>query len=182
MKIRLILLALSVTGALAEESAPFAIHAARVGDAPIVTEDMLAGPDGESINGPTLIRVPDWVKNPLGRYYLYFAHHAGKYLRLAYFSFVGHRPERILATRVDLKGPPAAWRARGVVEVLKPERDWEGARYPLAYSNGGISRTRVNELRDPGVFREGGAAWLLYATAGEHGLGLARRDYPETLP
>ena len=28
--------------------------------------------------------VPDWVKNPLGRYYLYFAHHQGKYVRMAY--------------------------------------------------------------------------------------------------
>lgn len=35
-------------------------------------------------NGPSLIRVPAWVKNPLGRYYLYFAHHNGKYIRLAY--------------------------------------------------------------------------------------------------
>ena len=311
---------------------------------------MLAGTDGASINGPSVIRVPGWVKNPLGRYYLYFAHHAGKYIRLAYadqlagpwkihkggvqqldaqtalsghiaspeavidekmqriflfyhggnpapkkaaatdgnpeagqitsgsvstdgmhfeplnrvvgpaylrvfsrggewfalnhtgvlrraaklgepfepiapmigadiiaavdpaalgepgatpaanrptqgpfrysmrhvgtdvagdlltvyFSCVGHRPERILATTVELKGPPETWRAHGVFEVLRPERDWEGARYPLAYSNGGISRTRVNELRDPAIYREGGAAWLLYSTAGEHGLGLAR--------
>lgn len=38
----------------------------------------------ENINGPSLIRVPDWVENPLGRYYLYFAHHNGTYIRLAY--------------------------------------------------------------------------------------------------
>ncbi len=38
----------------------------------------------ENINGPSVIRVPDWVDNPLGRYYLYFAHHQGKYIRLAY--------------------------------------------------------------------------------------------------
>ncbi|MGY8946494.1 MAG: hypothetical protein ACKVJS_05510 [Flavobacteriales bacterium] len=29
------------------------------------------------ISSPTLIRVPDWVKNPLGKYYLYFSHHQG---------------------------------------------------------------------------------------------------------
>jgi hypothetical protein len=45
---------------------------------------------------------------------------------------------------------------------------------PLAYSRGDISRTRVNELRDPVVFRKGAAAWLLHSTAGEHGIGLAR--------
>lgn len=37
-----------------------------------------------NINGPSLIRVPEWVPNPLGRYYLYFAHHEGRYIRLAY--------------------------------------------------------------------------------------------------
>ena len=39
---------------------------------------------GENINGPSLIRVPDWLPNPLGRYYLYFAHHHGTFIRLAY--------------------------------------------------------------------------------------------------
>jgi hypothetical protein len=51
---------------------------------PIIRPEMLPGRDGENINGPSLIRVPAWVKNPLGRYYLYFAHHNGKYIRLAY--------------------------------------------------------------------------------------------------
>ena len=37
-----------------------------------------------NINGPSLIKVPDWIPNPLGRYYLYFAHHAGDMIRLAY--------------------------------------------------------------------------------------------------
>ena len=39
---------------------------------------------GSNINGPSLIRVPDWLPNPLGKYYLYFAHHKGEYIRLAY--------------------------------------------------------------------------------------------------
>jgi len=50
---------------------------------PIIRPDMDAGL-GENINGPSLIRVPAWVKNPLGRYYLYFAHHQGDFIRLAY--------------------------------------------------------------------------------------------------
>jgi len=37
-----------------------------------------------NINGPTVMRVPDWIENPLGAYYLYFAHHKGSYIRLAY--------------------------------------------------------------------------------------------------
>lgn len=39
---------------------------------------------GDNVNGPSLIRVPDWVPAPLARYYLYFAHHDGRYIRLAY--------------------------------------------------------------------------------------------------
>jgi hypothetical protein len=39
---------------------------------------------GSNINGPCLIRVPDWVPDPLGRYYLYSAHHHGTYIRMAY--------------------------------------------------------------------------------------------------
>lgn len=50
---------------------------------------LLVSPDsheslGSNINGPSLIKVPDWVNDPLGRYYLYFAHHQGKFIRLAY--------------------------------------------------------------------------------------------------
>ncbi len=342
---------LAVSAGAAE--APFAVRASRVGETPIIREDMLPGDEGASINGPSLIRVPAWVKNPLGKYYLYFAHHAGKYLRLAYadkvegpwkifaggvqrldaqtavsghiaspdaiideqthriylfyhggnphkkgsspndpdgeagqvssvsvsadgihfkplnvvvgpaylrifthggqwfslnhsgmlrraprlgepfenvakiigrdiadavdparlgepgatpaenrpfngpfryairhvgldlrgdrlvvyFSFVGHRPERILCTSIEMTGPPETWKAKGTYEVLRSETEAEGVKYPLAYSNGGISRTRVHELRDPGVLRDGEEAWLVYSIAGEHGLGLARLNY-----
>ena len=38
---------------------------------------------GSNINGPSLIRVPDWIEEPLGRYYLYFADHKGACIRLA---------------------------------------------------------------------------------------------------
>jgi len=37
-----------------------------------------------NINGPSLIKVPAWVAEPLGTYYLYFAHHRGDYIRMAY--------------------------------------------------------------------------------------------------
>lgn len=39
---------------------------------------------GDNINGPSLIRVPSWISKPLGKYYLYFAHHKGAYIRMAY--------------------------------------------------------------------------------------------------
>lgn len=39
---------------------------------------------GDNINGPSLIATPDWLPNRLGRYYLYFGHHNGQFIRLAY--------------------------------------------------------------------------------------------------
>ncbi len=71
-------------------------RAERVGDSPLVHEGLSARlaevSGGEeryvNINGPSLIRVPSWVENPLGRYYLYFAHHKGDHIRLAYADAV----------------------------------------------------------------------------------------------
>lgn len=51
---------------------------------PVITPGMIEGEGGMNINGPSLIRVPDWLASPLGKYYLYFAHHKGRYIRLAY--------------------------------------------------------------------------------------------------
>lgn len=56
----------------------------RLPNNPIIRPEMLPGHDGDNINGPSLIRVPAWVPHPLGKYYLYFAHHGGHYIRLAY--------------------------------------------------------------------------------------------------
>lgn len=39
---------------------------------------------GDNINGPSVIRTPAWLPNPLGKYLMYFAHHGGQYIRLAY--------------------------------------------------------------------------------------------------
>jgi len=49
---------------------------------PIITPDMDERM-GRNIGGPSLIRVPPWLPNAMGRYYLYFADHKGDYIRLA---------------------------------------------------------------------------------------------------
>jgi hypothetical protein len=51
---------------------------------PIVRPEMLPRSDGDNINGPSLIRAPAWLPKRLGEYYLYFAHHRGSYIRLAF--------------------------------------------------------------------------------------------------
>jgi hypothetical protein len=68
---------------LAEDAARFSV-ARRLPGSPIIRPAMLPGTDGANINGPSLIRAPSWLPNRLGTYYLYFAHHNGKYIRLAY--------------------------------------------------------------------------------------------------
>ncbi|HEU5086136.1 MAG TPA: hypothetical protein VFT99_01780, partial [Roseiflexaceae bacterium] len=59
------------------------IDAVRCARNPLITAAM-SPTIGDNINGPSVIRVPDWVDQPLGRYYLYFAHHGGDHIRLAY--------------------------------------------------------------------------------------------------
>lgn len=50
---------------------------------PIITLDLSPTLEG-NINGPSLIQAPPWLDKPLGKYYLYFAHHIGSYIRVAY--------------------------------------------------------------------------------------------------
>jgi len=59
------------------------VRVERLGDGPLVDASTHSS-IGENIQGPSLIRVPDWIENPLGRYYLYFADHKGQYIRMAY--------------------------------------------------------------------------------------------------
>ena len=60
-----------------------AIRARRLSPDPIIRPHMDERM-GSNINGPSLIRAPDWIEAPLGRYYLYFADHKGAYIRLAF--------------------------------------------------------------------------------------------------
>ncbi len=57
--------------------------AMRLKQNPLITVDTSASLGG-NVNGPTVIRIPDWVDRPLGRYYMYFANHMGTFIRLAY--------------------------------------------------------------------------------------------------
>ena len=70
-----------VSSSYAADSADFTIT--RLAGGPIITPDMDELMGG-NVQGPSLIKVPDWVENPLGNYYLYFADHRGTYIRMAY--------------------------------------------------------------------------------------------------
>lgn len=66
--------------------------ARRFADNPLISVASHPGLDG-NVNGPSIIKAPLWLPRRLGRYYMYFAHHQGTYIRLA--------------TADDLEGP---WR------------------------------------------------------------------------
>ena len=71
----------------AQAAEPPSITVTRLGDGPIITPEMDTRMGG-NIQGPSLIKVPDWIENPLGNYYLYFADHRGTYIRMAYANEV----------------------------------------------------------------------------------------------
>ena len=92
---------------------------------------------------------------------------------LVFFTQRGDAPEHILLSRIDLAGDWRTWTETPPVEVLRPERDWEGAGLPAEPSRGGAIDVPVNQLRDPAIHEEDGRSWLLYTVAGERGIALA---------
>ena len=64
-------------------------------------------------------------------------------------------------------------------EVLKPEKEWEGANLPLYKSVASAINTPVNQLRDPALFIEGGKNYLLYSVRGENGIGIVQFSIKE---
>ena len=87
---------------------------------------------GVNLNGPSVIEVPGWVLNPLGKYYLYFAHHRGRYIRMAYGN--------------DLMGPWTIHRP-GVLNVTET---------PFAHSDLSLDQARAqpgfNPLNSPYLY------------------------------
>ena len=100
------------------------VRVERLLDAPIITPETHPSL-GSNIQGPSLIRVPDWVTTRLGRYYLYFADHKGSYIRLAYADQVTgpwtvHPPGslQLAESRFPTKAPPAPWWGVARIRVL----------------------------------------------------------------
>ncbi len=90
-----------------------------------------------------------------------------------FWTQVGEAPERILLNSIDLSGDWMSWTETEPVEVLRPERDWEGADAPLEPSVRSTAYGHVNQLRDPAIYEEDDRVFLLYAVAGESGIAIA---------
>lgn len=75
--------ALALAAFLAAGASAQEVSVTRLLDEPIIGPELHPSL-GVNIQGPSLIRTPEWLPNRLGEYYLYFADHKGMYIRLAY--------------------------------------------------------------------------------------------------
>jgi hypothetical protein len=62
-------------------------------------------PENDNINNPCIIQVPEWVKDPLGKYYLYFSNHEGTTIKMGYSNDI-NGPWHILNDVLNLKNTP----------------------------------------------------------------------------
>jgi hypothetical protein len=85
---------------------------------------------------------------------------------------IGDCPERILVSELHMQGDWRDWHLGETREVHRARRPWEGSDLPLEASSPGAVMQRANQLRDPAVFVEDGRIFLLYAIAGERGIGI----------
>jgi hypothetical protein len=93
-----------------------------------------------------------------------------------FWTEVGHNPEAILHSSIDLSNNWMDWKESSPVEILRPEFSWEGADAPLTSSVRSTAYGHVNQLRDPAVYVENEIIYLLYAVAGESGIAIAQLD------
>ncbi len=170
-------------------------RAVRLPDNPVIRPGMDGLPDAEAgnINGPSLIRVPDGAADALGRYYLYFAHHGGSYIRLA----VADRPEGPYRIRpggvLSIENTPASHHvASPDVHVDEENRrlimfyhgiapdDPRGQVTFAAVSDDGLNWRSGSHILGRFYFRafRRGGVWYAFAKNGNEGSALCRSDDP----
>src|ERR1700743_982529 len=121
------------------------MRAHRLLERPIISPE-LDPSIGANIQGPSAIRVPEWVPGRFGAYYLYFADHKGSYIRLAYADRVTgpwtvHVPGSLhLGRSCFLTEPP----------MVSPEQLAEHERR-LRRSGTKISHDLLSELTTPHI-------------------------------
>ena len=94
---------------------------------------------------------------------------------LVFYSRAQDAPERIVVATVMLTDDWNDWQASEPIDVIRPEKNYEGIGYPNKPSRYG-SATNVRQLRDPCIFQEDGKTYLFYSAAGEMGIAMAELD------
>lgn len=105
-----------------------ALAVRRIGEGPILHPGLCPS-IGDNLNGPTLLRAPDWAGAP-APWLLYFGHHEGRFIRLA----LAERPEGPWRVHRSARGGEP----RGVLHLAEtwfaqtqpdaPQPDWAVAR------------------------------------------------------
>jgi hypothetical protein len=90
-----------------------------------------------------------------------------------FWTQVGDSPERILLSTLDLSKNWKVWKPSSPIEILRPEKDWEGGNLESKPSFRGLVSEKVCQLRDPAIYEERGKVFLLYCVAGESGIAIA---------
>jgi hypothetical protein len=90
-----------------------------------------------------------------------------------FWTQVRDSPEMILLSTINLSKDWLEWRVSAPVEILRPEKEWEGGNLALKPSFRGPINEHVCQLRDPAIYEEEGKIFLLYSVAGEAGIGIA---------
>ena len=90
-----------------------------------------------------------------------------------FWTQVGDSPERILLSTIQLSKDWNDWKPTSPIEVLRPEKDWEGGNIEPTPSFRGAIIGPVCQLRDPAIYEEGNRIFLLYAVAGESGIAIS---------
>ena len=112
--------------------------------------------ENDNINGPTVIKVPKWINDPLGRYYMYFAHHRGSYIKLAYSN-------NLLGTwNIYQKGVLDINQINGIDHIASPEIYFKNNKIVMIYhsvydkesqlSSSAISDDGINFIPDQEKF------------------------------
>jgi len=146
------------------------IRVTRLASGPIIGPDLHPS-IGANIQGPSLIRVPDWVEGRLGVYYLYFADHKGSYIRLAYADHLAgpwrvHPPGSLhLAQSGFLTAPPAV--SQQELQRFEAQYQARGA----AISHDALSEITTPHIASPDVHVDSERRQILMYFHGLEGAG-----------
>jgi hypothetical protein len=96
-----------------------------------------------------------------------------------FWTQVGDSPEVILLSILDLSKNWKDWKPSPPIEILRPEKDWEGGNLKPKPSFRGLVSERVSQLRDPAIYEEREKVFLLYCVAGESGIAIAELKFDQ---
>jgi hypothetical protein len=121
---------------------------------------------GGNVQGPSLIRVPDWIPSPLGRYYLYFADHKGAYIRLAVADTLTgpwrmHRPGALTLAESGFPTEPIAVPAGATAATVAGTRPGARPAFPTRWP----TRPRRTSPRPTSTWIRSSAGSLCTSTA-----------------